>query len=59
MHSPAHNVNKRSPAVQYVWFGWHWGIEKSLMLWTPFSLIFIGVCFNMIFGSSFAFCPFF
>ena len=22
-----------SPAVQYVWFGWHWGLEKSLMLW--------------------------
>ena len=25
-----HHVNKLSPAVQYVWFGWHWGLEKSL-----------------------------
>ena len=31
-HSPAHNVNKHSPAVQYVWFGWHWGLGRSLML---------------------------
>ena len=30
-HSPAHHVNKFSPAIQYVWFGWHWGLEKSLM----------------------------
>ena len=29
--SPALNVNKVSPAVQYVWFGWHWGQGRSLM----------------------------
>ena len=32
-HSPAHHVNKHSPAVQYVWSGWHWGLEKSLTHW--------------------------
>ena len=34
-HSPAHHVNKLFPAVQYVWFGWHWGLEKSPMLPPP------------------------
>ena len=34
-HSPAHHVNKLSPAVQYVWFGWHWGLERSLRAPTP------------------------
>ena len=28
---PVHHVNKLSPAINYVWFGWHWGLEKSLM----------------------------
>ena len=32
-HSPAHNVNKHSPDVQYVWFGWHWGRGRFLMIW--------------------------
>ena len=25
-HSPAHHINKLSPAVQHVWFGWYWGL---------------------------------
>ena len=32
LYSPAQHVNNSSPAVQYVWFGWHWGQERSLML---------------------------
>ena len=31
-NSPAHHVNKHSPAVQCVWFGWYWGLGRSLML---------------------------
>ena len=25
------NVNKHSPDVQYVWFGWHWGRGRFLI----------------------------
>ena len=28
IHSPAHHVNKPSPAVHYVWFGWYWGLGR-------------------------------
>ena len=35
MHSPAHIVNKASPAVQCVWFGWHWGRGRSLTIAAP------------------------
>ena len=27
-HSPVHHINKPSPALQYVWFGWHWGLGR-------------------------------
>ena len=27
------------PAVQYVWFGWHWGLKKSLMAIPGLSLL--------------------
>ena len=26
--SPAHHVNKPSPAVHQVWFGWYWGLGR-------------------------------
>ena len=27
-HSPAHHVNKPSPAVQHIWFRWYWGLGR-------------------------------
>ena len=28
VHSPANRVNKPSPAVQHVWFGWYWRLGR-------------------------------
>ena len=33
LYSPAQHVNKSSPAVQHVWFGWYWGLGRFPYEW--------------------------
>ena len=50
--SPAHHVNKPSPAVQHVWFGWYCGLGRFPYGWKGclkgnYSLLFVSFMFPL------------